>query len=225
MKRFWFILAAFLGLAVQAVPASADMVYSINQNGSAFSPGTFGSISLHEVGSGSTAYVTVTVTLTGGYTFANSGSGYAILWNIQGNPSLTVNNIGPTASDFALQDGAVSGKGYTAGPFASGNCSKAGNSCFDYAIDYVGAQGGQGTDTSLVFDVRNSIAGVFANSFIPNANGYLFTFDVALNGNTGNVAVKAPEPATWLLFFAGLVGLTVLFQRRRQLARVTVSKR
>ena len=33
------------------------------------------------------------------------------------------------------------------------------------------------------------------------------------------LAAKIPEPATWLMFFAGLAGLTLLFQRRRKFVR------
>jgi hypothetical protein len=57
-------------------------------------------------------------------------------------------------------------------------------------------------------------------------NGVFFTADIIANGMTGNVAsngpgIQVPEPKTWLMFFAGLVGLTFLQRRRRKLARAT----
>src|SRR5258708_7063564 len=83
MKRFWLILAAFLGLAASAVSASADLLFTLNDPGGAFSPGTFGTVNLHQVGSGSSAYVTVTLQLAAGDVFAGTGAGFAITWDLK----------------------------------------------------------------------------------------------------------------------------------------------
>jgi hypothetical protein len=50
----------------------------------------------------------------------------------------------------------------------------------------------------------------------------MFAVDIwkSPSGPTFVVAAKAiPEPQTWLMFFAGLAVLTVLFYRRRKPAR------
>jgi mannose/fructose-specific phosphotransferase system component IIA len=58
------------------------------------------------------------------------------------------------------------------------------------------------------------------NSFLKGTtDGYIFATDIFRGGATFNVAAKVPEPATWLLFFAGLAGLTLLQQRRRKAVR------
>ena len=241
MKRIWLILAAIMGLTASAVPASADLLFTLNQGGSAFStPGTYGTVNLHQVGSGSSAYVTVTVSLAAGYTFAGTGAGYAIAWDITGDPSLS--SVAVTSSNhnnFTVQN-YHSGHHYMASPFTSGggSCSHSPYSanCFNYAIDY-DLNGSTGSDTSFVFDVKKS-GGLLLTNFAANPNGYYFAVDISGNCtssydshkhkyvttcDTGNVAsngppVQVPEPKTWLLFIAGLAALPLL-QRRRKLAK------
>src|SRR5882757_3596299 len=95
MQRLWLILVTVLGLAATAVPASADIVYTLAcSTTSCPSPGSYGTITLHQIGTGvvgsSSNIVEVTVNLaTAGNNFAGTGAGYAINWNITNNPSLT----------------------------------------------------------------------------------------------------------------------------------------
>ncbi|HYS45445.1 MAG TPA: PEP-CTERM sorting domain-containing protein [Rhizomicrobium sp.] len=234
MKRFWFILAAFLGLAVQAVPASADMVYTLTCDTVACSsPTNYGTVTLHQLGSGTvadpyTVEVTVNLAVAGNH-FAGSGAGYAINWNITGNPDLTTTLVPTNASHpllageiydtshFAIQDSTASGNTYKASPF--------GNNAWEYAIDYTLNGGNASNDNKLIFDVTKA-GGLLLSNFAPTAAGFMFAVDIfkSPNGPTFVVAAKVPEPETWLLFLAGLAGLTglVMLQRRRQLARVTV---
>ena len=222
MRRFWFILAALAGLAVQAVPASADLVYTLNCNAAPCNvSGNYGTVTLSTISS-STVRVAVDLAATGavpGETFANSSAGYAITWDITGDPSLNsvsvVSALTPHSGSFSPQN-FTSGQGYKASPFTSGTN---GND-FNYAIEYGGATG---TDNKLVFDVTLN-TGLVLTDFIKNPN-YRFAVDIAINGNTFNVAsngpgVQMPEPKTWLLLLAGLALLPVLQRRRKPIRAV-----
>ena len=214
MKRIWLALTVFLGMAAQAVPAFADIQATYNLNvDSNFSSGNFGTITLLQK-TGNTTDVIVTVqlnTASPGVTFANSNAGYAIAWDIKNSStspltSVTIDTVNtPHSGSFAVQP--FNGS-YKASPFTSGSNGNP----YQYAIEYGGATG---TDSKLVFDVNRS-TGLTLSDFIPNPN-WLFAVDIAIQGNTRNVSV--PEPATWLIFFAGLAGLTFMMQRRRKLAR------
>jgi hypothetical protein len=217
-------------LAVTVLPASADVTYTL---GCAADPCTtvanYGSVTLHQT---SSTTVTVTVDLTTASateTFAGTGAGYAIAWNVTGDPTLSAVNItSSNAANFTVQnfdpsDHSAPGPNYQrykATPFTGGSCSWNNANCFMYAIDY-NINGSGGTDNKLVFDVTLS-SGLAIADFIGNAVGYLFAVDVSGAGPcspTCNVAVKVPEPQTWLMFLAGLAGLTLLALRRRKLAR------
>jgi hypothetical protein len=221
MKRLGLILAALLGLAAQAVPASADMVYTLNCNAApcANPNQNYGTVTLQTV---SSTQVRVTVDLAApgavaGETFATSGAGYAIAWDVTGDPSLTsvtINALTPNPSHFSVLSFA-SGGDYKAAPFTSG----ANGNGFNYAIDHT-----SGTDTKLVFDVTLG-TGLVLTNFIKNPN-YFFAADISIQGNTFNVAsnrtpLTVPEPGSLTLSIAGLAGLTglIMLQRRRKLVR------
>ena len=241
MKRFWLISAALLSLAGTAVPASAALQYTLN-NGGSLSPtttGNFGTVTLTNFGTGVNAYVKVDVELKPGSNFVGSGAGYSITWNILGAPDPTVgpalevtgdsspgafNTATPLPNTFVLQDqgahsyDAQGGQTFSASPFGTDG---------EYAIDR-DTSGNSGAQVlSLVFDVTKT-GGLTLNDFI-SKNGVYFSSDIFLAGCTGgsctgvvaatDPGVEVPEPRTWLLFIAGLLGLTVL-QRRRKLARV-----
>jgi len=224
MKRVWLILVALLGLAVSVAPASAAAVYTLAKGGSAFpTPGNYGTVTLTQKGSGTTAYVQVTVQLANGAHFQGGGAGYAITWSLKGNPSLqngvnagvkieTANT--PNSGNFAVQN-YTTAQHYKAAPFTSSYTD------FMYAIDYT-KSGSTGSDTKLVFDVYNKGVGVLISDFIPNSGGYMFAVDIWDDINncgvtTGNVAaVRVPEPGTSLLFLAALIGVPMLYRRRKQ---------
>lgn len=232
MKRIWLILAAFLGLAAMAVPASADVVYTLNCSSVACgTTGNYGTVTLAQLGSGSTQHVQVTVLLSPNE-FAGTGAGFAINWGVTGNPSLTtaitcvfnavtcptgtVNTAGQVydPSHFAVMDSTASGNTYKASPFGSN---------WMYAIEYLVNGGKNSNDNKLVFDISKSTGAFLIGDFAP-IDGFMFAVDI-FGGPCDPTCVvaskKIPEPQTWLLFFAGLAGLTglVMLRRRRQLAR------
>ena len=231
MKRFGIVLAALFGLAATSVPASADMVFKLNQGGGAFdTDGTvYGTVNLHQKSSDT---VTVTVKLNNGATFAGTGAGYAINWNIGTSdpaPQITVtlanSSTGYNKNNFELENynpSSASYNKYKASPFTGGSCGKTTASCFDYAIDYI-PNGSTGDDYKLVFDVTKT-GGLLLTDFGSNTKDgkhYYFAADIFFDCETGNVASlggkKVPEPGTLMLSFMGLAGLG--YARRRKLAR------
>jgi len=229
MTRFWLILATFLGLAATALPASADIVYTLNCDSLACgSPSNYGTVTLHQVGSGSSAYVEVTVLLAPN-NYAGTGAGYAINWNITNNPSLTTTVV-PTdashpllagqiydASHFEIKDSTVSGKTYKASPFGSS---------WMYAIDYKVTGGKDTNDNKLIFDVTKN-GGLLLSDFAATADGFYFAVDI-FGGPchptcvvASNTHTQVPEPGTVTMSIAGLMGLVgfAMIQRRRKLAR------
>jgi hypothetical protein len=221
MKRVLLILAAFLGLAAQAAPASANMVtYTLNCDSVACgSPTNYGTVTLDDMSNSGTVRVTVALAPN---TFAGTGAGYAINWNILGtaldsSPALTT-TLSPTAvagynpSHFDIMDSTNGTKTYKASPFSSD---------WEYAIDYNQNGGNASNDSKLIFDVTKT-GGLVLTDFVP-LNGFMFAVDIwqSANGPTFVVAAKVvPEPQTWLLFIAGLAGLTALVMLgRRKLAR------
>jgi hypothetical protein len=219
MKRVWLILAALLGLAVQAVPASAAVeLFTLSCTTVACTgagAGNWGTVTLTESGSGSSAKVTVSVALASGFEFGDNGVGLnTFIWNgLLETDNLTITAPVSNASAFAVQGGGANGSYAAASPFdLSGN--------FDYAVN---RSNNGGDPTTLSFDVSKSGGITIANFKTGNdGGGYIFGARLQPTGSSGNqdifVVTQLPEPATWLLFFAALTGLTLLY-RRRKLAR------
>jgi len=227
MKFLWLTFAAILGLALQAVPASASLTYTLNcsVNPCAGSNATnnYGTVDIQQ---GANGHVTVTVNLAANEKFADLSSGYAILWNISGSPGLTISLQGSNSGNFAVQNSG-NPSDYLANPFGNNpnNCN-GGNavSCFDYAVAH---NNGAGTDTSLIFDVTKS-GGLVLTDFVATTVGGLpgFTFAAKIL-QTGNstafyVAANAAhvsEPHSLAIAGAGLIALAGLMrlQRRRSM--------
>lgn len=220
MQRIWLILAAFLGLAAMTVPASADLQYTLafdSAGGTITGGHNFGTVTLQTISATQVRVIVKLDTTIAGIGFANTGAGYAVAWDMKnGVPdSVTFDATNVNNGDYTIE--ALNGD-YKAAPFTSG----ANGNDYNYAIDYNAANA---TDNKLVFDVTRS-SGLALTDFIGNPN-FRFAVDIITTaGNTRDVATnnnskKVPEPETWMLFFAGLAGLTALtvVQRRRKLAR------
>lgn len=240
MKQFWLILAVFLGLASTAVPASADIQWTLNCSDTpctgSNATNNFGTVVAKQIGTGSAAYVEVTITLASTATTKNlflaTGSHTGIDWNmstapnaISGTPAgITI--MGSNSSKFTIQSYPGS---YADAPFSNG-----GN--FQYAITPTASKGSEATENSIVFDLkRTGGLALTTGLFTPNGGGYYWAVDIGRscsvgdNGksncaSTGVVAansyVQVPEPGTWTMSIAGLTGLMGLMMlRRRKLAR------
>jgi hypothetical protein len=231
MKRFWLALATLLGLAVQAMPASAAFTwtYTLNCQVGPTCTGSnatkdFGTVQLLQVGTGTNAKIQVTVSLLNGWSFDNNNSSnnnYALAWSLNGNPDTTISNV---TNHFVALNSGNNNHTYAASPFTTGSsCSL--SSCFDYAIKDTGSS--STNDKTLVFDVTKSnglaISSIL-NPFIADSAGFYFAAYIH-KGDTsmfvGSNADPVPEPMTWTMSIAGLMGIAgfALLQNRRKLAK------
>jgi len=234
MKRFWIILAAFLGLAAATVPASADVVWTLTQGGSVGPNGNYGTITAHQQTSDT---IRVTIALTFGSNsdgtpvnrFVTTGSHSGIAWNIAGNP--TISNISVVSGNSAF---------FQVQPFANpGTYGDPPAGTFEYAIAYTGPNGAKALQNSITFDIKFASNTVLAPSlFSSNSSGNVWGVDLITGchpvtvikdgrpktetqcGNTGVVAAL-PEPGTISMSIAGLMGVAglVVLQRRRKQVR------
>ena len=179
--------------------------------------GPYGTVTVSSV---SSTEVAVTLTLAKGEIFANTGAGDSLLFDLSGNPDITISNITPTSPAF------------TAVQSASGGKIKAGSSgTWEYAVDCTGCGSGTSAPTSagpLSFDITD-VSGISPASFVVNDKSYYFAADImGTTGNTGVVAAPAltstttspgtptatvPEPATFAVLGAGLFALGLLRRR------------
>jgi PEP-CTERM motif len=167
-------------------------------------PGPYGAVELNDHGG---ANVEVTVTLTPGEGFVNTGAGEALTWDLAGNPPVSIEGLNIT--DFTI---ANNGK-------STGNLDGTGS--WFYAIDckICGAGGSSVFTGTLNFTIDNIALGDFITNG-KTTNGYLFASDICTavtnntcsSGITGDIAASdppaetpVPEPSTFVLL--GTAGL------------------
>jgi hypothetical protein len=235
MKRFWVILAAFLGLAATAMPASADMVWTLNNGGSILStPGNYGTITATQLGAGTAVdpyHVQVKIDLAAGERFVTTGSHDGIIFNLEGSPTLqSILVTSANASKFTVLNAPSYATGsYDDSPFAGP---------FEYAISWNGNGASNATESSITFDIT-AVGGLVLTPTLFSPSGtFYFAVDIGSgcstgdNGKTscgftgavaaGDPPTKVPEPGTVTMSIAGLMGMAglVMLRRRRKLASV-----
>lgn len=227
MKRFWLILAAFLGLAVTAVPASADIVYSLSNGGGILqTPGNYGTVTVSQFASDT---IRVKIDLLPTERFVTTGSHGGIVFSLTGNPNLTSINVASgNASMFTVQP---LGGGYSDSPFLGP---------FEYAISWNGNGASNASETSITFDLKFGSNMLLSPTLFQQVSGVYFAVDIGTGCSsqtnnkgetktscaaTGAIAsgppTQVPEPGTVSMSIAGLMGvagLVVLRRRRQQLS-------
>ena len=167
-------------------------------------PGPYGTVAVTSI---SATEVGVSVTLSAGELFANTGAGLPLMFNIAGNPTLSISGLS-------------SGFSFVTAPFQAAG----GTGTWNYGMQCSAC--GNGTSppnySALAFDVSLA-SGISAASFAANGAGLIFGSDIYANGNTGPVGatgqVSAPEidassAASGLTLLLG--GLVVLRGRKQQ---------
>jgi hypothetical protein len=140
---------------------------------------------------------------TGGH--GNSNSHTTFVFNIAGQPSITISNL---STGFAY-------------PADTNGDSPFGT--FGYGIDCITCGNGASNPTPppLLFTVGLTSGSLSINNFTGNANGYYFAADIfsAQTGNTGAVAapgpgVAVPEPSSLALLGFGLFAATGVIRKK-----------
>ncbi len=232
MKRIGLALAACLGLAATAVPASADVTYTLNNGGSILpTPGSYGTVNVTQTAAN---ILEVKIDLLSTERFVSTGSGTnghaGINWSLTGSPTISdIQVVSSNSTKFTVSTFNPTGS-YQNSPFGP----------FEYAITYNGNGAGNATETSITFDITFGSNIVLSPSIFETVSGVVFAADIgtgcssSVNGhgetktscaNTGAVATgpgtQVPEPGTMSLSVAGLMGLMgfAMFQRRRKAVR------
>lgn len=223
MKKATLAWAVAASLMAGTLPALADIVtYTTSlQSGNMCSGsncGPYGTISVSNLSSDE---LSVVLTLTSGEVFAKTGAGAALMFDISGNPTLSVMSLLPTGYSFQQNPTPIQADG-------SGTW-----------YDYISCDSACGSGTSppqssgpIDFDFTlKSDAPITPLSFVDNSKGYLFASDIGIpNGSggyyTGDVVTTGPLtpvplPASAWLLLTGLAGLAMtrlqMTRRRRGL--------
>jgi hypothetical protein len=180
--------------------------------------GPFGAVTVSSV---TADEVSVTLTLAKGEIFARTGAGDSLLFDLSGNPDITISNISPTSPAFTVVRSSSGGK-----------IKAGGTGQWEYAVDCTGCGSGTSAPTSagpLSFDITD-VTGISPGSFVVNDKNYYFAADImGTTGKTGDVAAPVltstttssgtptaavAEPATLAVLGSGLFALGLLRRRR-----------
>jgi hypothetical protein len=201
-------VAAALGIVamVNALPAVADSVTyttSLQSSNMCTGCGPFGTVTVSSV-SGHPNEVAVSLTLTPGEVFANTGAGAALLFDVQGNPTLTVSGL-TSAFSFVQPTSPIMADG-------SGQWNT------EILCDVCGSGTSPPQDSGPINFILAVASGTLApSSFVTNNKNVLFASDLGVpNGSggffTGDVVTKngltpVPLPAAAWLMISALAGL------------------
>ena len=217
MNRFTFkamvagLLITGASVGFSSIASASTLTYNLTTNdcSSGCGSGPFGTVTVSSI---SSTEVSVNLTLAANEVFAVTGAGDALLFDLTGNPTISISNLTT---------------GFSADRIASGGSIHAGGTGH-WQYDIVCSGCGNGTSSPnlsgpINFDVTVA-GGITPASFIQNDNSLFFATDIGVsNGrggySTGDVAAPSvsatPLPAALPLFIGGL-GMIGLLSRRRK---------
>jgi hypothetical protein len=214
IKKLAWIAASLGGAALLSLqPAVASTVTytdSLQSGNMCTGCGPFGTVAVSTV-SGHTDEVSVTLTLTSGEVFANTGAGSALLFEISGNPTLTVSGL-TTGFSFSQSSSPMHADG-------SGNWHNA------IVCDVCGSGTSPPQNSGPVSFLLSVASGTLTPmSFVTNGNGYLFASDIGVpqsggGFSTGDVVTSGPLttvplPASSWFLLSALAGFGAFTRRR-----------
>jgi hypothetical protein len=215
---FGLAIAAIAGYAPVASATTLSYSLTLDDCSGGCGSAPFGTVTVTSI---SSTEVSVDLTLAAGEVFATGGAGDALLFDISGDPSITITGLT---------------SGFTATSTASGKSTHAdGTGTWEYWIDCTSCGSGTSPPTNsgpLDFDVTVA-GGITPASFIQNGDSLYFATDIGSGcsgsplgscGNTGDVAAPSitplsPTPLPGALVLFGTVlfgGLGVSKWRKRR---------
>jgi hypothetical protein len=212
-------LAAIAAFTVLASASANASVYTMDIACVACGAGPYGTVTATDVAGGLQIDVELAPTVT--FHRNQNGNQHAIAFDLVGNPTISL--VNPLPSGFSLVS--TSAGSIIAPPFSSG----AGNSTFEYAIDY---SGNSGLVSSLIFQLAGLTTASLqsqvynCDTICVGTKNIFFALDISnIDGTstlTGNVAATltpaVPEPATWAMMILGFAGVGFMAYRRRKLS-------
>jgi hypothetical protein len=178
--------------------------------------GPFGTVTVSGV-SGQPNEISVTLALDPGEVFANTGAGAALLFDIAGNPALSLVSVMPSGFSFhqafTHADGSGNWNTYIACDICGSGTSPPNESGpLTFVLSSTGALTPASFITNGTFLFASDIG-------VPNGSGGYFTGDVVTNGPLTPV----PLPAAGWLLLCGVLGVTARAVPRRARAGAFVS--
>jgi hypothetical protein len=198
--------------AAPALASTVTYTTSLQTGNMCTGCGPFGTISVADV-AGHPNELSVGLTLAPNEVFASTGAGAALLFDISGNPSLSVMSLLPAGFSFHQQSTHADGSGNWNTFIA---CDVCGN----------GTSPPQNSGP-ISFILSVSSGTLTPSSFVTNNNGFLFASDIGVpNGSggffTGDVVTTGPltpvplPAAAWLLISG--IGALGAMRRMRKVA-------
>jgi hypothetical protein len=211
-----FGLVATVGQGTARADATSVLNACVAISGSGFGGGCgtepYGIVTLTQSGSN----VDVSLQLDSGFYFTDStGAGKAIYFDL--NSGTLDSSITDITNGFSLDT--------ASGPSGSiNNTFNAGTGSWEYAIECgdslaghepcPGGAGGSSADATYLSFV---VDGVTISNFVKNSDGYYFASSIySSDPGSGQATANAisPEPASYLLFGSGLLGLGAIFRKK-----------
>jgi len=207
--RYLAVIAMALAIAVLVPAAHADQITTLNFSASN-GTGPFGTVTLHQVDANT---IQVTVTLTPGNVFANTGAGAGALgfsvdksFTLASSPTLTTGfSLDPVPPPYSFSSGIGTYTSVVVCSICGNGTSPPNASTFTFSIT-------NATGLSFSDFVNGSGGFLFASDLgvpVPGTPGTFTTFAAA-----GGPGVPTPEPGTLALLGAGVAGLVGLRRKR-----------